>query len=169
MSISLNIRDCRELVNLFHCKKCSIDISDTSIRVFDVFQDLPGEYQKRPVQKALIYSAMQVTPTYHVAAVWLPECEMYNSDFAIIHVNDGVITKAAMTDSDERYHQIILDGIDNFFGIYAVVSVGYDLYYQDEVPVASWFRLVADSPAKVHHRQARKVRGMKSEYSLSSC
>lgn len=177
MKIELHLRDFHALENLFHAKKCGIKIRDTGIDAYHPFIHPHGDGPMTKIdQLAIIYSVLEVTPHYHVCAVWLPECEVYDSDFAIIHVEygrhgkpvkqgeHGRIIKAEIAPSDEHLHRIIIDDPDC---PYAILSLGYDLFSKTQRPVATWF-VTADASA-VHHRNARAIEGMKGEYSLRSC
>ena len=176
MKIELHLRDFSALENLFHSEKCGIKIRDTGIDAYHPFvhQHGDGPMTKRD-QLAIIYSVLEVTPEYHVCAVWLPECEVFGSDFAIIHVEygrhgkpvkqgaHGKIIKAEIAPSDAPLHRIIVDDPDC---PHAILSLGYDLFSQEPRPVATWYTVASGD--NVHHRNARAIKGMKGEYSLTS-
>jgi len=176
MNIELHLRDFSALENLFHSQKCGIKVRDTGIDAYHPFVHPHGDgpMVKRD-QVALIYSVLEVTPEYHVCAVWLPNCEVFDSEFAIIHVEQGrhgkpvkygvhgKIIHAEIAPSDVQLHRIHIDDPDC---PHAILSLGYNLFTKDQRPVATWF--VADN-SMVHHRNAHAIEGMKNEYSLRSC
>lgn len=177
MKIELNLRNISALENLFHSVKCGIKIRDTGLEAYHPFVHLHGDgpmVNKRD-QVAIIYSVLEVTPEYHVCAVWLPKCEVFDSEFAIIHVEkgrhgkpvkDGVhgkIIKAEIAPSGVNLHRIIIDDPDC---PHAILSLGYDLFVKEQRPVATWF--VTANASSVHHRNAHAIQGMKGEYHLSS-
>lgn len=161
--INLSLHDCHALVELFHAAECSVEVCDTNISIFRAYKDLPRAEQKYRTQKALIFSVLEIHPDYHVAAVWMPECEVFASDFAIIHVEEGKITKAQITDGDTPLYPINIDDPDSAD---AILSVGYSLFSNDPRPVAKWF--TAAPRSEVSHRVAHAIKGMKGEYHLGS-
>lgn len=177
MKLELHLRDFHALENLFHAKKCGIKVRDTGIEAYHPFVHPHGDgpMVNKLDQVAIIYSVLEVTPDYHVCAVWLPKCEVYDSDFAIIHVENGrhgkpvksgthgKIIKAEIAPSDVHLHRILIDDPDC---PHAILSLGYNLFTKDQRPVATWF--VAADSSSVHHRNAHAIEGMKNEYHLSS-
>ena len=163
MSINLKLRDSTVLADMFNSRQTGIKVRDLSVETFTPSHTHETDDTRNRTQSALIFSVLEVNPTYHVAAVWLPDCETFNSDFAIIHVENGVVTKAAIADPDQHFQAINVDDPDC---AYATLSVGYCLFRNDERPVARWFT-EADS-CDVHHRVAHHIEGMRGEHHLGS-
>lgn len=136
MKIDLKLTDCFALVNLFHAHKAGVTVHDSGFFARYPFEHLPGEYQPPVMQDALVFSVFEVFHGYCVAAVWFPNCEVFGSDFAIIHVEDGKITKAQPAAAGATLYQIHIDDPDCAD---VIVSLGYSLYSKTQAPTADWY------------------------------
>lgn len=150
MKIELNLRNPYALINLLHAQKCHLELFDTSLIGKYHFEPLAGEPHVERSQAAVIFSVLEVSDDYHVAAVWLPECEVLASDFAVIHIEDRKrITKAESLSPDVTLHTINVDDPEE---AYAILSIGYDM--RSNKPSARWFTEAAS--CDVNHRTIRQ-------------
>lgn len=150
MKIALQLKNAYALINLLHAQKCSLELFDTSLQGNYFFEPLAGEPHVARTQQAFIFSVLEVDDDYHVAAVWLPECEVLASDFAVIHIQDRKrITRAESLSPDAIFHPVNTDDPEE---AYAVLSVGYSIH--NGKPSARWFTEAAS--CDVHHRRLRE-------------